>query len=214
MTGQVKICGLTRAEDVQSAIRYGADYLGFIVEAASKRRLAISQAARLAAPAQGIIARVAVTVNAGDDVLAQIMAEMSPDYIQCHGDETPQRVAEIARKFSVKTIKACAVAVDEDMKTAEAYSGAADLILFDAKPPAGSDVRGGHGLKIDWDIIRRAPLPKRYMLAGGLTPQNIAAAVAATRAPIFDVSSGVEASAGIKDAQKIEAFINAVKHKV
>ena len=214
MTGQVKLCGLTRAEDVQSAIRYGADYLGFIVEAASKRRLAISQAARLAAPAQGIIARVAVTVNAGDDVLAQIMAEMSPDYIQCHGDETPQRVAEIARKFSVKTIKACAVAVDEDMKTAEAYSGAADLILFDAKPPAGSDVRGGHGLKIDWDIIRRAPLPKRYMLAGGLTPQNIAAAAAATRAPIFDVSSGVEASAGIKDAQKIEAFINAVKHKV
>ena len=157
---------------------------------------------------------MAVTVNAGDDVLAQIMAEMSPDYIQCHGDETPQRVAEIARKFSVKTIKACAVAVDEDMKTAEAYSGAADLILFDAKPPAGSDVRGGHGLKIDWDIIRRAPLPKRYMLAGGLTPQNIAAAVAATRAPIFDVSSGVEASAGIKDAQKIEALINAVKHKV
>jgi len=96
------------------------------------------------------------------------------------------------------------------MKRADHYSGAADLILYDAKPPSGSDVRGGHGIKIDWDIIRRAPTPKRFMLAGGLTPDNVAAAVTATRAPIVDVSSGVEAAAGIKDAAKIKAFMNAV----
>lgn len=202
-----------RPEDVEAAVKYGADYLGFIVEAASKRRLSVADAAILAGPVTDIIARVAVTVNADDDLLKQIMAEMKPDYIQCHGDETPERTAEIARKFSVKVIKACAVADDEDMKTAGTYSGVADLILFDAKPPARSDVRGGHGIKIDWEIIRRAPLPKRFMLAGGLTPDNIAQAILATRAPIVDVSSGVEAAPGVKDAAKIKAFLDVVKNR-
>jgi len=213
MTTDVKICGLTRSEDVQAAMSNGANYLGFIVEAASKRRLSVSQAAALAMPAKSLISRVAVTVNADDDLLQEIMTTMEPDYIQCHGDEKPERVADVARRFSVKTIKACAVADDDDMKTAGTYSGAADLILFDAKPPAGSDVRGGHGIQIDWNIIHRAPTPKLYMLAGGLTPQNVAAAVTATHAPIVDVSSGVEASAGIKDAAKIKAFMNAVKNR-
>lgn len=210
MTTLVKICGLTRDEDVATAIECGAGFLGFIVDAPSKRRLSVSAAAALALSAKGIVPRVAVTVNADDDLLSRIMAEMTPDYIQCHGDEAPERVAEIAARYGVKTIKACAVADDNDMKTAETFVGAADLILFDAKPPKGSDVRGGHGVMIDWAIIKRAPLPKLYALAGGLTPDNVADAVNQTRAPIVDVSSGVEASPGVKDAAKIRAFIQAV----
>ncbi len=213
MTIQAKICGLMRPEDVETAVRYGADYLGFIVEAASPRRLTTAQAAALAGPVKGIVPRAAVTVNADDDMLSAIMSQMTPDYIQCHGDETPERIAEITRKFSVKIIKACAVACDDDMKRASEFSGAADLILFDAKPPKGSDVRGGHGIKIDWDIITRAPMPRRFMLAGGLTPENIRAAINAVRAPIVDVSSGVETSPGVKDAAKIKAFMDAVKNR-
>ncbi|MEP1229806.1 MAG: phosphoribosylanthranilate isomerase [Litorimonas sp.] len=211
MTTRAKICGLTRPQDVAYAIEYGASFLGFIVEAKSPRKLSVAQAAAIAAPAINVIPRVAVTVNADDVLLSRIMADMAPDYIQLHGDETPQRAAQIARKFTVKTIKASPIATDQDVKTASEYSGAVDLILFDAKPPAGSDVRGGHGITIDWDIIASAPTPKTFILAGGLTPQTVGAAIAATRAPIVDVSSGVEASAGVKDASKIKAFMDAVK---
>ena len=213
MTIDVKICGLMRPQDVAAAIAAGASYLGFIVEAASKRRVTVEQAARLSGPARGIIPRVAVTVNADDALLTRIMADMAPDYIQCHGDETPARVAEITRNFNVKTIKSVAVVTDGDMKTAETYSGAADIILFDAKPPKGSDVRGGHGVAIDWNIIKRAPLPKYWALAGGLTPDNVAEAITTTNAPMVDVSSGIEASAGVKDASKIKAFMAAVVRK-
>ena len=211
MTPQVKICGLTRAEDVETAIVHGASFLGFIVEADSKRRLSVADAARIAAPAQGIIPRVAVTVNAGDYLISHIMAEMVPDYIQCHGDEPPARLAEIEQKFGVKVIKAVPLATQADMVSAETYAGVCDFILYDAKPPEGAKVRGGHGLSFDWNILREAPLPKRWALAGGLTPDNARQAAQRTNAPILDVSSGVEASAGLKDAATIQAFMKAVQ---
>ena len=213
MHRKVKICGLTRPEDVEAAIRYGADYLGFIVEAKSSRKLSTAQAARLASPSTGIIPRVAVTVNADNALLTDIMTRMAPDYIQCHGDESVDRVAEISRRFKVKTIKAIAVSTPADMISAENYSGAADFILYDAKPPKGKEVRGGHGLSFDWSILTQSPLPKIWALAGGLTPTNAADAVRRTKAPILDVSSGVEASAGVKDALKIQAFMKAAKGK-
>ena len=212
MIVDVKICGLTRAEDVEAAIAAGASLLGFIVEAASKRRVSVAQAARLAMPARGIIPRVAVTVNADDALLTRIMDEMAPDYIQCHGEESPARVAEIARKFNVKTIKAIPIGTDTDMIEAEAYSGVADIIFYDAKPPKGSDIRGGHGIAIDWNIIARAPTPKNFMLAGGLNPDNVARAAALTKATILDVSSGIEASAGVKSGSKIKAFMKAIEN--
>ena len=212
MKTKVKICGLTRAQDVEAAIRCGADYLGFIVEAKSARRLSTAQAAQLAMPAKGIIPRVAVTVNADDALLTRIMIEMTPDYIQCHGDETSARVAEIAKRFKVKTIKALAVAAPNDMITAEHYSGVADFVLYDAKPPKNTNVRGGHGLSFDWNILTSAPLPKVWALAGGLTPDNAKQAAAMTNAPILDVSSGVESAAGIKDVLKIQAFMEAVEN--
>jgi len=210
---QVKICGLTRPEDVQAAIRYGADYLGFIIATKSKRRLSVTQATAFAAPAMGIIPRVAVTVNADDFLLSEIMKEMTPDYIQCHGDESVERVAEIARAFNVKTIKAIPVSTSTDMITAEQYAGVADIILYDAKPPNGEIIRGGHGLSFDWNILTQAPLPKLWALAGGLTPENARDAINRTNAPILDVSSGVEESAGLKDALKIQAFMEAANGK-
>ena len=210
MQTRVKICGLTRSEDVESAIEVGASFLGFIVECPSKRRLSVAEAAQLSRPAQGIIPRVAVTVNPNDDLIDRILTEMQPDYIQLHGDETPARAAEIARKC--KIIKAVGIASDDDMKMAETYAGLADFILYDAKPPKDEAVRGGHGVAIDWDIIASAPTPKTFAVAGGLNAKNVRQAIAATRAPIVDVSSGVEASAGVKDALKIAAFMKAVEN--
>ncbi len=210
MTPQVKICGLTRDQDVEAAIAYGASYLGFVVEANSPRKLSLLEATSLAAPAMGIIPRVAVTVNADDQLLYALRKYMAPDYIQCHGDEPPERTAEIARKYNVKTIKAVAISSASDLKTAEAYSGACDFILYDAKPPKDEAVRGGHGQSFDWNILKTAPLPKVWALAGGLTPDNVTRAVTKTNAPILDVSSGVEAGPRLKDAAKIKAFMDAV----
>lgn len=207
MSTQVKICGLTRKEDVETAIKEGADFLGFIIEAPSPRRLSVAHAKPLFDEAKGLAQRVAVTVNADDVLLDTIAAQLKPDYLQFHGDEGVDRLADIAKRYNFKIIKACPIASDADMKSAGEYAGIADIILFDAKPPKGSDVRGGHGITIDWNIIRRAPTPKVYALAGGLNPNTIAEAITATHAPMVDVSSGVESEAGVKDAEKIKAFM-------
>lgn len=208
MRTQVKICGLTRPQDVESAIEYGSDYLGFIVEAKSSRRLTVPEAAKLARPAKDIAKTVAVTVNASDDVLQAIMAEMAPNYIQCHGDESPERVAAIKSAFDVGVLKAIGVQSASDLTQIQAYK--VDLILLDAKPSKGA-VRGGHGVSFDWDILMNADLPENYLLAGGLTPENAREAIQRTNAPILDVSSGVESAPGIKDAALIQAFMDAAK---
>ena len=212
MTPQVKICGLMRPEDVEAAILYGASYLGFIVEAKSSRRLSVAQAASLSRPAKLSAKTVAVTVNPDNALIEAITAQMQPDYIQLHGDESVNRTAEIARLSKTKIIKAAAVSTAEDMKAAEHYAGVADFILYDAKPPKGESVRGGHGLSFDWSILTTAPLPKTWALAGGLSPDNAAEAIRRTKAPILDVSSGLEASPGLKDALKIQAFMKAVQN--
>ncbi|WP_026941753.1 phosphoribosylanthranilate isomerase [Hellea balneolensis] len=214
MHSKVKICGLKRPEDVEAAILYGASYLGFIVEAKSSRRVSVADAAVLSRPANGSAKTVAVTVNPDDALIMAIAAHMQPDYIQLHGDESVDRVAEIARLSKTRIIKAVAIATAEDMKQAEHYAGVADFLLYDAKPPTRPDgvetARGGHGLSFDWNILAAAPLPKIWALAGGLTPDNAAEALQRTNAPILDVSSGLEASAGVKDAAKIQAFMKAV----
>ena len=209
MKPSVKICGLTRPEDIACAVETGAGFLGFIVECPSKRRLTVIEAAALA-PHAGGVPRVAVAVNPSDDLIDRILSKMKPDYIQLHGDESPSRAAEIGQRCNI--IKAVGIASDDDMKAAETYAGVADFILYDAKPPKGEAVRGGHGVAIDWGIIARAPTPKTFAVAGGLTPENVAQAIAETRAPIVDVSSGVEVSPGVKDPLKITAFMDAVRN--
>jgi len=206
MQTRVKICGLTRPQDVEVAIRYGADYLGFIVEANSKRRLTVAEAARLARPAKGIIPLVAVTVNTDHELMTNIMDEMQPDYIQFHGDESPEHIAAVSRDFEVKTIKALPVSSKADIISAMEYAGFADYLLFDAKPPKGENVRGGHGLTFDWNTLKGAALPKTWFLAGGLNPDNVQDALT-TGAPILDVGSGVESVPGVKDHSKIKTLI-------
>lgn len=208
---KVKICGLTRAEDVQSAISAGADFLGFIIEAKSPRRVCVTDAKLLFEPSKGLAKRVAVTVNAGDDLLDQIANELEPDFVQFHGDEPVDRLASVSKRYDFGLIKAVPIVTKEDMKTAAEYSGVTDFVLYDAKPPKGSQVRGGHGIKLDWDIIARAPTPKMFALAGGLNSKSVSEAISKTKAPLLDVSSGVESAPGVKDKAKIEAFIAAVK---
>ena len=208
---KVKICGLTRAEDAQSAISAGADFLGFIVEAKSPRRVSVLEAERLFTPTKGLAKRVAVTVNPDDELLDKISSKLMPDFVQFHGDETVERLAEISKRYDFGLIKAVPIVTDEDMKTAGEYSGVVDFLLYDAKPPKGSQVRGGHGIKLDWNIIARAPTPKTFALAGGLSPETVGDAIARTNAPILDVSSGVESAPGVKDASKIQAFMKAVR---
>ena len=208
MKTQVKICGLMRPEDIACAIEAGADYLGFIVECPSKRRLSVLQAASLA-PIDLPIPSVAVTVNPNDQLIDLILEHMRPDFIQLHGDETPERAAEIARR--VKIIKAVGISSNEDMKASEAYAGIAEFLLYDAKPPKGETIRGGHGQAIDWTIIARAPTPKRFAVAGGLNPENVSQAIKATKAPIIDVSSGVETKPGFKDHKAVKSFVELAK---
>ncbi len=206
MKPPVKICGLTRPEDVEAAIRFGAAYLGFIIEAKSKRRLSVFEAAQLALPARGIIPRVAVTVNADDNLIDDIINTMQADYIQFHGDETPARIAEITSRYDVKTIKALPINTPDDVTASMTYSGFVDYLLFDAKPPTGA-ARGGHGMAFDWDVLNGAALPKTWFLAGGINPENVIFA-AQTGAPILDVSSGTESQPGVKDHQKIEKLLS------
>ena len=214
MKTHIKICGLTRPEDVEAALLYGADMLGFIVEAKSSRRLTVKQAAQLSRPAFGAAKRVAVTVNATEDVLERICAEMRPDYIQFHGDESPKTIRYIGSFTGVPAIKAIAVRERADLKKIQAYAGCVDYILLDARAPKGESQRGeiqrgGHGLSFDWDLLKGFNCETPLILAGGLNPKNIAAAKR-TGIKFFDVSSGVELSPGVKDQKKIQAFMKAV----
>lgn len=209
MIANVKICGLTRPQDIETAIMCGASHLGFIVEAKSARRLTVEKAAKLSLPAKNIVPTVAVTVNPDDDLLEHIAAKMKPDYIQLHGDETPSRAAEIKAKYPVGIIKALAISHDQDLAAVHAYN--VDYILLDAKAPKGA-ARGGHGKSFDWRILKESPLPENWILAGGLELQNARLAVRQTKAPMLDISSGVEIAPGIKDPAKIKAFMDVLDY--
>ncbi len=217
MTGpavRVKICGLRRASEVAAAAAAGAAYIGFNFYPPSPRSLtpAAARAAALATPAG--VAKVGLTVDAGDDALAALLAEVPLDMLQLHGSEDPGRVAEVRARFGLPVMKAVGVASAIDLPALDAFARVADQILVDAKPPAGAALPGGNGLAFDWTLIagRRWPVP--WMLAGGLRPDNVAAAVELTGARQVDVSSGVESAPGVKDADRIRAFLAALRAPV
>lgn len=215
MKTQIKICGLTRPEDVEAALRYGADMLGFIVEANSPRRLSVEEAAQLSRPAFGSAKRVAVTVNASEDLLERICADMRPDYLQFHGDESPKTIRYIGGFTGLPAIKAISITERAGLEQIQAYSGCVDYILLDAKAPKGESQRGGHGLSFDWSLLNGFKAETPLILAGGLSQQNISAAKR-TGINFFDVSSGVEASPDlkghvVKDHKKIQAFMKAAR---
>jgi phosphoribosylanthranilate isomerase len=206
-----KICGLSTGPGVDAALAGGASFLGFAFFAASPRAIDPATAARLAAPARGRAAIVAVTVDPDDSLLERLASELSPDFIQLHGRETPARVAEIGRRFSRGLIKAVPVADASDPAAARNYEGLADHLMFDAKPPAGAARPGGLGARFDWTLLSGHAFERPWFLAGGLDPWNVAEAVRLSGAPMVDVSSGVERGAGLKDPALIGAFLEAVR---
>lgn len=207
---RVKICGLTTPETVAAAVDCGAAYVGFVFFQKSPRNLTIDQARDLALGVSPGIAKVALTVNADDAFLDQLMDQVPLDILQLHGSESVERVGEIRARYGLPVMKAVGVADASDLVALETYAKVADQILVDAKPPKTSELPGGNGLAFDWTLItgRRWPVP--WMLAGGLTPQNVAEAVRLTGAQQVDVSSGVESSPGVKDIAQIRAFFAAL----
>ena len=211
MSVPVKICGLKTAEAVDAALAGGAAYIGFIFFAKSPRNITASDAGRVAARARGRAKIVAVTVNADDTFLAEIVDVLKPDYLQLHGNESNERVAEIKRRFGLPVIKVFAVREAADLDAVRDYAGVADLFMFDAKPPAGSDLPGGNGIAFDWSILSGLDADLDYLLSGGLNAGNVGEAIAGTGAPAIDVSSGVEKAPGEKDPGLIAGFFDAIR---
>lgn len=201
----IKICGLTDAAALDAAIKARADYAGFVFFPPSPRNLSPRDAAPLSARAEGRIGRVGLFVDAEDAAIAEALAAAPLDALQLHGKETPERAAQIKAQFGLPVWKALSVAAAADVAKAQAYAGAADLILFDAKTPKGT-LPGGMGLSFDWSLVANWKGPIAWGLAGGLTPDNVAEAARLTGTPLVDTSSGVESAPGVKDSERIAAF--------
>ncbi|WP_108860966.1 phosphoribosylanthranilate isomerase [Ruegeria sp. Alg231-54] len=206
----VKICGLTAPDHVRAAADAGARYVGFVFFQKSPRHLGIDEAASLAQLVPAGVAKVALTVNATDAELDRVVASVPLDMLQLHGKETPQRVSEVRDRFGLPVMKAIGIAEAEDLSAIDLYSEVADQLLIDAKPPRTSELPGGNGLAFDWRLLAgRKYWRKPWMLAGGLTPDNVAEAIRMTGAKQVDVSSGVESAPGVKDTLKISEFVSA-----
>lgn len=207
MAVSVKICGLNQPQAVAAAIGAGARYLGFVFFAKSPRHVTPSQAAALAAQVPLGIARVGLFVNPDDAALESTLATVPLDVIQLHGAETPARVAEVKALTGLPVMKAVGVAEPADLDALWDYGLVADMLLIDAKAPKDAVLPGGNGLAFDWRLLAGRQILKPWLLAGGLTPENVVQALRLTRAPGVDVSSGVESAPGVKDPQRIRDFI-------
>lgn len=209
MSIDIKICGLKTAEALDAALDGGASHVGFIFFPKSPRNISPEEAGRLRRAALGRARAVAVTVDADDALLDTIVAAMVPDMLQLHGKESPTRVAEVKARYGLPVMKAFSVCEAADVAAAEAYRGVADRMLFDARPPKGAKLPGGNGVPFDWRILDG--YRGDYFLSGGLTPQNVGAAIRLLDPPGLDVSSGVESAPGEKDIGLIAAFFAAVR---
>jgi phosphoribosylanthranilate isomerase len=207
MTPAVKICGLKTPETIKAAVQAGARYVGFVFFPPSPRAVTPQQAAELAASVPPGVAKVGLVV-APDGALLDEITRIAPlDMIQVHKVHDPKRIAEIGARVGLPVIAAAPIASAADVDAALHLAQPAQIVLFDAKPAEDSTLPGGNGVSFDWRLLSTRRIPKPWMLAGGLTPDNVAEAIALTGAKQVDVSSGVESAPGIKDAQKIAAFI-------
>ncbi len=197
---------------VSVALEAGADFVGFVLYPPSPRFVHFFQAAILSKMARDRAKIVALLVDPDDTEIAQVINDMRPDYIQLHGGETAPRVEEIVDKFQIDVIKAISIETSDDVEQADAYS-AAKFILFDAKPPVGSELPGGNGVPFDWSLLASLAGKNDYMLSGGLTSETVLDAIRETGCKMVDVSSGVESAPGVKDEEKIRAFVRAAKSK-
>ena len=209
MSTTVKICGLTSPEGVAAAVSAGARYLGFVFFAKSPRHVTPEQAAALASEVPLGIAKVGLFVNPDDALLQTVLAQVPLDMIQLHGSENPARVTEVRALTGLPVMKAVGVAEPRDLDALWDYGLVADMLLIDAKPPKDAELPGGNGLAFDWRLLVGRKFLTPWMLAGGLTPDNVAEAVRLTGARIVDVSSGVESAPGEKDGALIRDFVAA-----
>jgi phosphoribosylanthranilate isomerase len=208
----VKICGLSTAETLEAAIEAGADYAGFVFFPRSPRNVSLEQAASLARVAAGRIQTVALTVNAPDGLIQEIEAKVHPDFLQLHGDETPERIAEIRALSRARIVKAIKIGCEEDVAEARRFESCADILLFDAKPAATPGaLPGGNGIAFDWTWLPKASLRPNFMLSGGLNSDNVLKALSASGAMSADVSSGVESAPGVKNPARIGEFVRIAK---
>lgn len=209
---RVKICGLRDAAQVAAAVDAGAAYVGFVFFPKSPRHIAPEQAAALAANVPPGVAKVALTVDADDTFLDQLLERVPLDMLQLHGHESPARVAEIRARYGLPVMKAIGIADAADLDQIDTYAAVADQLLIDAKPPKDATLPGGNGLAFDWRLLAgRKYWTRPWMLAGGLTADNVAEAVRLTGARQVDVSSGVESAPGVKDPDRIRAFVTAAQ---
>lgn len=212
MTVAVKICGLNNEDAIIAAANAGADYAGFVHFEKSPRHVSLSTAANLIAQLPSTIRSVMVLVNPDDALLSEIANIVKPRFFQLHGDESPGRLREIKRLFpTIGLIKAVSVSNAQEVMISNAFYGSADMMLFDAKALKESTLPGGNGITFDWSILHDADIRLPWFLSGGLTPENVVDAIRATDAKMIDVSSGVERTAGVKDAALIDAFVIAAK---
>lgn len=211
MTLKVKVCGLTEPTHVEQAAALGATYVGLIFYPPSPRFVDPARARGLAAHVPAHVGTVGVFVDASDTEIEAVLQAVPLDLLQLHGDETPERVREVALRFGCQVIKALRVEEADDLAPLAHHAEAADMILLDAKPPRDAAWPGGHGLSFDWRLLEGLELAKPWALAGGLHAGNLEAAIALTGAPMVDVSSGVESRPGVKDPAKLEAFFAAVR---
>ena len=215
MSISVKICGLKDPEQLAAAVDAGARYIGFNFFPKSPRSVTVEQAAALMLDVPMGVAKVALVVNMDDAGIEEIVNGTTTDMIQLHGSESPERVAEVKARFGLPVIKAIGIAGPDDVAQIEQYAGVADQLLIDAKAPKGADLPGGNGVPFDWRLVQRKYWPCPWMLAGGLTADNVAEAIRLTGAKQVDVSSGVESAPGVKEPALMRAFVsNALATKV
>ena len=213
MTVEVKICGLDRPETVDGAVDAGAEMLGFVFYPPSPRNLTASAASRLTNRVPAGVKRVGLFVDPTDEMITTVLNQNVLDLIQLHGNEPPERVAEIKDITSLKVIKVLKVTDIRDLKYVSVYQRVAEWLMFDALAPKDMKgaLPGGNALSFDWNILSRANIPTPWILAGGLNLENVKEALSISGAKAVDVSSGVEKQPGVKFVEKIQSFIQAVK---
>jgi phosphoribosylanthranilate isomerase len=207
----VKICGLSTPETLDVALDAGADAVGFVFFPSSPRNISFQTARELSARVKGRAKKVALTVDAGDTMLTSIVEALHPDMLQLHGEETPARVSAIHQRFDLPVMKVLAIESKADLGAIPLYAKIADRLLFDARAPRDATRPGGLGKPFDWHLLENLDLSIPFMLSGGLNGDNVAEALGITHAGGVDVSSGVESAPGVKDPEKIRAFIRAAR---
>jgi phosphoribosylanthranilate isomerase len=207
----VKICGLSTRETLETALDAGADMVGFVFFPPSPRHVSLETGRDLGRQVKRRALKVALTVDADDAALDNIMDALSPDIFQLHGKESVARLRDIKQRFGRPVMKAVPVATAADLAVLPGYVAVADRILFDARAPKDATRPGGLGAPFDWHLLENLDLKLPYMVSGGLHADNVAEALRVTRAGGVDVSSGVESASGVKDPELIKAFIRAAR---